>query len=183
MVEMLDKMRMDSARKNKRGIAFIIASIFLWLGIFLVHSTDLSIREKNLYTWYVTGCLMPFALLITKMLKIKFQNKENPINQLGLLITLNEMLYILIACWVCTAIPEKMVMVLAMIFGGHLLPFGWIYMSKSYTFSAIVITVGILVVGCVCSAKVVAGVMMFYEIIFAICLWLENKNTSTVFDL
>ncbi|MEE1258131.1 MAG: hypothetical protein UHN47_16695 [Lachnospiraceae bacterium] len=56
-------------------------------------------------------------------------------------------------------------------------------MSKSYTFSAIVITVGILVVGCVCSAKVVAGVMMFYEIIFAICLWLENKNTSTEFDL
>ena len=135
MVEMLDKMRMDSARKNKRGIAFIIASIFLWLGIFLVHSTDLSIREKNLYTWYVTGCLMPIALLITKILKIKFHNKENPLNQLGLIITLNEMLYILIACWVCFAVPEKMVMVLAMIFGASITFWLAIYVKKLYDFS------------------------------------------------
>ena len=183
MVEMLDKMRMDSAQKNKRGIAFIIASVFLWFGIFLIHSTDLSLREKNLYTWYVTGCLMPFALLITKMLKIKFQNKENPINQLGLLITLNEMLYILIACWVCTAIPEKMVMVLAMIFGGHLLPFGWIYMSKSYTISAIVITVGILVIGCKFTSEIVAALMVIYEIMFSICLWMENKKIIAEVDL
>ena len=48
MVEMLDKMRMDSAQKNKRGIAFIIASVFLWFGIFLIHSTDLSLREKQM---------------------------------------------------------------------------------------------------------------------------------------
>lgn len=176
MVEMLDKMRIDSARKNKRGIAFIIASIFIWFGILLVHCTDLSIREKNLYTWYVVAWLMPIAILITRMLKIKLQNKENPINQLGLIMTLNEMLYILIACWVCAVVPEKMVMVLAMIFGGHLLPFGWLYRSRSYIISSIVITIGILVVGSMFSSTVVAGVMLLYEMIFSVSLWMENKK-------
>lgn len=174
MVEMLDKMRIDSAQKNKRGIAFIIASIFIWFGILLVHCTDLSIREKNLYTWYVVAWLMPIAILITRMLKIKLQNKENPINQLGLIMTLNEMLYILIACWVCAVVPEKMVMVLAMIFGGHLLPFGWLYRSRSYIISSIVITIGILVVGSMFSSTVVAGVMLLYEMIFSVSLWMEN---------
>lgn len=176
MVEMLDKMRIDSAQKNKRGIAFIIASIFIWFGILLVHCTDLSIREKNLYTWYVVAWLMPIAILITRMLKIKLQNKENPINQLGLIMTLNEMLYILIACWVCAVVPEKMVMVLAMIFGGHLLPFGWLYRSRSYIISSIVITIGILVVGSMFSSTVVAGVMLLYEMIFSVSLWMENKK-------
>lgn len=177
MVKALDEMRLDSAQKNKRGIAFIIASIFIWFGIFVVHCSDLSMREKNLYTWYVVAWLMPIAMLLTRVFKIKFQNKENPINQLGLVITINEMLYILIACWVCAAVPEKMLMVIAMIFGGHLLPFGWLYKSRSYMVSSIMISVGILVVGCMFSAVVVAGVMMIYEIIFAMCLWLENKTT------
>ena len=88
---------------------------------------------------------------------------------------MNEMLYILIACWVYAEVPDKMVMVLAMIFGGHLLPFGWLYKSKSYTFSAILVTVGMLIVGCSFPAWVVAAVMMVYEILFSVCLWWENR--------
>ena len=33
---------------------------------------------------------------------------------------------------------EKMLMVLAMIFGGHLLPFGWLYKSKSYMYLSLI---------------------------------------------
>lgn len=176
MIQALEQMRLDSAKKNKRGIAFILASVFIWAGILIIQRLDLPIGQKSLYSWCMTACLMPVAMLITKMLKIKLQNKENPINQLGLLITLNQMLYILIACWVYAAVPEKLVMVLAMIFGGHLLPFGWLYKSKSYTVSSILITVGMLVVGCMFPAWVVAAVMLGYEILFSVCLWRENRE-------
>ncbi len=63
---------------------------------------------------------------------VNLQNNDNPLNKVGFLFTLNEILYILIVCWVYSAVPEKMLMVLAMIFGGHLLPFGWLYESKYY---------------------------------------------------
>ncbi|WP_455616578.1 DUF7010 family protein [Eisenbergiella sp.] len=70
--------------------------------------------------------------MITKLLGVNLQNNDNPLNKVGFLFTLNEILYILIVCWVYSAVPEKMLMVLAMIFGGHLLPFGWLYESKYY---------------------------------------------------
>lgn len=177
MVQALEEMRLDSAKKNKKGIAFILASIFVWFAILVIHRMDMPITLKNLYSWYATAVLMPIALIIMKLLKIKLQNKENPLNQLGLLITMNEMLYILIACWVYSAAPEKMIMVLAMIFGGHLLPFGWLYKSKSYTVSSVLVTVGILVVGCIFPSWVVAAVMFVYEIIFSACLWREISNS------
>ena len=44
------------------------------------------------------------------------------------------MLYLLIAMWIYAAVPDKMVMVIAIIFGAHLLPFGWLYDSKVYYF-------------------------------------------------
>lgn len=83
-------------------------------------------EKKNLYTWFAVAFLMPIAFLITKLLGVNLQNNDNPLNKVGFLFTLNEILYILIVCWVYSAVPEKMLMILAMIFGGHLLPFGWL---------------------------------------------------------
>ena len=80
--EMVDYLRRDSAIKNKKGIAFIGASVLVWFGILMVHLTALPIQEKNLYTWFVVALLMPLAIMITRILKIKFQNKDNPLNQL-----------------------------------------------------------------------------------------------------
>ena len=170
----LDEMRRDSAIKNKKGIAFIGASIFVWLGILLIHLTTMSIREKNLYSWYAVAMLMPCALGIMHLFKIKLKNKENPLNKLGFLITINETLYISIACWVYAAVPEKMLMVLAMIFGAHLLLFGWLYQSGSYYFSAVFVTVGALIIGCNFAPWVLAASMLVYEILLTLCLGMEN---------
>jgi len=43
---------------------------------------------------------------------------------LGVLFSVNQLLYLLIAMWIYPTVPEEMVMVLAMIFGAHLLPYG-----------------------------------------------------------
>lgn len=176
MIAVLDEMRTASAVKNKRGMAFILASVFIWAGILVIHLQPINIAYKNLFTWYAVAFLMPFALLFTKLLKLKLKNEDNPLNNLGLLFTINEAIYILIVCWVCSAVPEKMVMVLAMVFGAHLLPFGWLYKSKSYTVLSGVITVCSLVVGCLYSSWVVALLMLIFEVIFAGCLYLENRK-------
>ena len=75
---------------------------------------------------------MPLAYFVSKLIKVDFQNKGNPLTNLGILFSVNQILYLLIAMWVYGTVPEKMLMVIAMIFGAHLLPYGWLYKSKVY---------------------------------------------------
>ena len=86
------------------------------------------------------------------------------------------MLYILIAMWVFAAVPEKMLMVYTMIFGAHLMPFSWLYDSKSYLVLSIVIPIGALIIGLFFPPWVLAAVMIAVEVVFAICLHAECKK-------
>jgi hypothetical protein len=174
----LDEMRQDSAIKQKKGLHFILASVFLWAGILVIHLTTLPILTKNLLTFCFTAPLVPLAFLISKLIKVDFSNKENPLTNLGILFSLNQMLYLLIAMWIYNAMPEKMVMVLAMIFGAHLLPYGWLYKSKSYMVLSVIIPIGVLIIGLNFAPSVVAGAMVLIEIIFSLLLFFEVRKLS-----
>ena len=171
----LEELRFDSAAKQKKGLHFILASIIIWLAVFLVHLTSLPILTRNLLTFCFTTPLLPLAFLISKIIKADFMNKENPLTNLGLLFSLNQMLYLLIAMWVYPTVPEKMVMVIAMIFGAHLLPYSWLYRSRSYLVMAVIIPVAALLIGIKLPSPYVAGVMILFEIVFSLLLFLEVK--------
>lgn len=178
LVSSLQKLREDNIRKQKRGLHFIVASVFIWAVVLIIHISSLPIMSKNLFTFCCSTPLVPLAFLLSKILKIDFQNKENPLSGLGLLISLNQMLYILIAMWVYAAMPEKMLMVYAMIFGAHLLPYGWLYQSKTYYVFAIVIPLIVLLLGIYSSTFSIAIFMLITEIIFCILLIIENKKVK-----
>lgn len=89
---------------------------------------------KNLLTFCCSTPLLPLAYLLSKILKIDFQNRENPLSGLGSLVSLNQMLYLLIALWIYAAVPEKMLMVYAMIFGAIFCPMDG-YISPKVTIS------------------------------------------------
>ncbi|MDV3428989.1 MAG: hypothetical protein LIR50_18515 [Bacillota bacterium] len=174
----LEEMRKDCAIKQKKGIHFILASIIIWTAVLIVHLIDIPILTKNLLTFCCTAPLMPLAYLISKAIKVDFQNKDNPLTNLGILFSMNQIIYLLIAMWIYNAVPGKMVMVLAMIFGAHLLPYGWLYKSKSYTAFSVVIPVTALFIGCNFTAYIVAAVMVIFEIVFSFCLYHENREMS-----
>jgi hypothetical protein len=119
---------------------------------------------------------MPLAFMISKIIKVDFTNKENPLTNLGVLFSANQILYLLIAMWIYNAFPEKMVMVLAMIFGAHLLPYGWLYKSKSYIVLSIVIPIAALIIGINFPPYFVAGLMIMVEIAFSLLLSYEVKR-------
>ena len=172
----LDEMRLDGAIKQKKGLAFILASVIIWSAVFVLHLTALPILTKNLLTFCFTAPLMPLAFLISKIIKAGFTNKANPLTNLGVLFSVNQILYLLIAMWVYNAVPEKMVMILAMTFGAHLLPYGWLYQSKSYTVFSIVIPIAVLIVGVNSPPSTIAGLMIAVEIIFSLLLVNEIKK-------
>lgn len=178
----LDEMRKDSSVKQKKGLHFILASVVLWSAVLAVHLTGLPILTKNLLTFFITAPLMPLAYLIAKVIRVDFSNKSNPLTSLGVLFSANQMLYLLIAMWVYPTVPEKMVMVLAMIFGAHLLPYGWLYQSKSYYFFSVLIPILILFLGIRFQPYVVAGSMLVIEILFSLSLAYEVRGLSGMQD-
>ena len=173
--EVLDELREDNAKKQKSGLPFIIASIFIWSGIIVVCCMDLEPVMRNFLVFCMSTPLMPISYLAGRILKVDIFDKSNPIGNLGFIFTLNQMLYLLIVMWAFRAVPDKMVMIYAMVFGAHLFPYFWLYKNKYYLVSAIFIPVISLVLGCLFSATVVAGVLAFYELVFAICLAKSGK--------
>lgn len=174
LVSALQELRIDSIKKSKRGLSFICASVVIWTAILCVHLSPLPILTKNLLTFCCSAPLVPLAYFISKLIGVDFQNKDNPLTNLGILFSVNQMLYILIAMWVYAAVPEKMLMVYAMIFGAHLLPYGWLYQSKTYYVFSVLVPILALFVGCNYPTVTVAALMLAIEIIFCICLVIEK---------
>ena len=172
----LNELRRDCAIKQKKGLPFIMASVLIWTGILCVHLTGLPIVTKNLLTFCCTGPLLPLAFGISKLIGVDFQGKDNPLTKLGMIFTLNQILYLLIVMWVYAAVPEKMLMVFSMIFGAHLMPYSWLYLSKSYFAFSIAVPILSLILGMMFPPYVLAAVMIGVEIVFCTLLYLETRS-------
>ncbi len=174
--DVLDELREDDAVNQKYGIHFMLASIPIWIGICIVHTMPLSVINQNLCVFCFSALLVPLAYMIAKLLHIKFRYDENPLSKLGLLFTCNQILYILIAMWAYGQASDHFLMIYAMIFGGHLMPFSWLYKCKSYMVSSIVVSIGCLAFGCIFGAMAVAVFMLFHQILFSVILWKQYEK-------
>lgn len=170
----------EMTSKQQRGLHFILASILIWILVACVHATDLDPLTKNLLTFCCTAPLVPIAWVISRFIGVEFSDKESPFSSLGIILSCNQMLYLLIAMWIYGAIPDKMVMVIAIIFGAHLLPFGWLYDSKAYYIMSVVVSIGALIVGLIYSPFVLACTMIGVELLFSLILYLENKKAAAI---
>lgn len=172
----LDSLLLDSAVSQKKGQHFTLAAVLIWIAVLAIHMTDLPILTKNLYTFFCTAPLMPLAWSISRLINVDFTNKSNPLTKLGLLFSMNQMLYLPIVMWVFPTVPDQMLMVLAMVFGAHLLPYGWLYSSRTYTVSAVIIPIAVLIVGVSYPPAAVAVTMLAVMVVFNAMLHLEVRN-------
>lgn len=172
----LDELRNDCVLKQKKGLHIILASIVIWIAVLGVHLTNLPILTKNLLTFCCTAPLLPLSFIISKIIKVDFQNKGNPLTNLGILFSVNQILYLLIAMWIYPTVPEKMLMVIAIIFGAHLMPYSWLYKSNSYFILSIIIPITALIIGLNFEPFVLAILMIGFEVLFSILLINEIKK-------
>ena len=174
-----DEMRIDMARRGKRGLSFILASIIIWAIISMVWLLPLpNIPTRNFLTFCFAAPLIPLAFVMSRVIKAEFSVKGNLLNNLGILFSFNQLLYLLIAIWAFSGAPGKMVMIIAVIFGAHLLPFSWLYKSRAYLVMSILIPVLTTGVGWNLNAGqlfIIPIVMLFVEILFSAWLFIENR--------
>ena len=172
----LNELQKDCSKLQKKGLHFILASVLIWGLVLVTHLTNLDIGTKNIITFCCSAVLFPLAWGLSKVLKIDFEGKGNPLTKAGIIFSVNQMLYILIVMWVFAAVPDKMLMVYAMVFGAHLMPFSWLYQSKAYLIMSIAIPVLSLVIGLMFPPHVLAAVMVLVELLFSFLLYRECKK-------
>ena len=160
-----------------------MASVVIWMIIFFVQLGDRAIYTINLYIFISSSLLMPLAYLFSKIVKADiFKKTDNPISKLGFMCTLNQMLYILIVMWAYNQKPEAMMMLYAMVFGAHLMPFGWVYDSHAYIVASIVETIGALVLGVCLGSSVTAVFMAVMEVVLVAFLFLEIRKEHRIIE-
>lgn len=176
----LNELRDDCSKKQKKGLHFILASVLIWCAVLVIQLMELPVLTKNLLTFCCTAPLLPLAFLISKIIKVDFQNKDNPLTSLGILFSANQMLYLLIAMWIYPTIPEKMLMVLTIIFGAHLMPYSWLYRSQTYMIFSITVPIAALMAGLHFAPFVLAAMMVVFELAFSMLLIIENKRQGWI---
>ncbi len=177
--ELFVQMQERIIKSQKRGIHFIVASVILWTGISVIRMLDLPVMMQNMLTFCMSTPLMPIAYLASKLLKIPFQDKENPLSGLGIVFAVAQLPYLLIVMWIYRAAPNYMVMVYAMVTGAHFLPYGWYYRSKVYYTFAVMIPIVSLVIGCSFGSASTAICMTVMEFILVAALSVENRLRNT----
>ena len=109
-----------------------MASSVLWTIMLIAFLTSLDIATKNIIAMCCSALLMPVGVLFGKIIKVNIFSKENPLSSLSVVAALNQLLYLPIALWVMYAVPDKMIMVYAMVVGAHFLTYYWVYFSPTY---------------------------------------------------
>ena len=119
------------------------------------------------------------TLLFSKIIGAdSFKKSDNPVNKLGILCTCNQVLYLLIVMWAFSKNPEVMMMLYGMIFGAHLMPFAWVYESKTYLVMSIIVTLGSLLTACVFGNIVMGVFLVICQIITSVSLLAECRKLS-----
>ena len=178
-INCLDELKRDAKEIQKNGLPFMLSSVIIWAVILTIQFMKKQVVSLNLYTFMSSCLLMPLAFFFSKLIKADiFKKTANPVNRLGFLCTMNQTLYLIIVMWAYSKNPGAMVMLYAMVFGAHLLPFGWVYDSKAYIVISIIETIGAMITALVWGNVMAVAFMIIMEIILCIFLFTENRKLS-----
>jgi hypothetical protein len=173
----LQELKLASQKEQKKGLPFMLSSVIIWAIILYIRTLPQSLDTLNMYTLMCSCLLMPLSMYFGKLLNVHLIKKStNPIDKLGFLFTMNQTLYMVIVIWSFQANPKSLIMIYAIVFAGHLLPYSWIYESISYKIIAIIETIGII---CIFSFYNELAMILFViccQIILCVSLWIDVKK-------
>lgn len=172
----LERLKQNCIQEQKSGVHFILASVIVWLMITFIQMQNFTQIQKNWFIFIASALLLPCAFVISKCLHIQFQNKKNPLNSLGLYLSMNQMLYLLIAMWIFPIMPDKLLLILTIIFGAHLFPFSWLYQSRIYLVFSIFIPFSALLIDAKFGMIALSLFMIGTELLFSLLLLYQHRR-------
>ncbi len=118
---------------TKKGLPFILAGA-LYMFFASVVVLLMPIKSALMLCMVATGVIFPLAFGIATLLKVNPFAPFKPLSQLGTVLAAIQLLYwpVLIIIYIEASLWLPFAM--AVLFGSHFLPYGWLFKSKGYTF-------------------------------------------------
>lgn len=179
--EEFNELRNELSIKSKNGVDFIISACIIWLFIALLWTRQGSAYDKSVLTFIVGALMLPLALLLSKLLKTKWTNSNNPLQPFGLWLNISQLLYFPFLVYALAKAPEYFVMMYVIITGAHLFPYAWFYKTNIYAIFAGIIAVGAVILGLLLKPEltfVIPLFMSFCAAILAILLYCNSKRKA-----
>ena len=175
----LNVLKQEAQKLQGKGLPYMMASVVIWSLICLLNCMNLSVIWVNQFTFMTTCLLLPLAWIFSKLIGADiFRKTSNPISKLAFLCTMNQNLYLLIVMWACSKAPEAMIMLFAIVFGAHLLPFSWAYDNKAYVVIPIMETIGALGLGCIFGNRIMTAFMIIMQLVLCIILYVDVRKAN-----
>lgn len=179
--ENFDALRMDLSVKSKNGLDFILAATIVWLIIAYVWTLNFSAYNKSVITFIVGGLMMPLALLLSKLVKTSWVNKENPLQPLGLWLNFAQLFYFPFLIFTLVKMPDYFVMVYVIITGAHFFPYSWFYKTSLFALFAGIISMGALLLGLFLPVNEMYFIPLFMSVsllLLTLILYLDSRKKA-----
>ena len=180
--ENLNKLRTSLSINAKNGLDFTLSASIIWLLIGFVWALDQSSYNKSIITFMTGSLMLPLALLLSKLLKTNWTDKENPLQPLGLWLNFAQLFYFPFLILTLIKMPDYFVMVYVIITGAHFFPYAWFYDTKLYAVFAGIISIGALILGLILPYSLVFIIPMIMSamlLLLTILLYFDSKNKKT----
>jgi len=123
---------------TKKGIGLPIAGTVFWIAASWVFYL-VPFKLGGMVVMVATGLVFPLGILVSRLLKGDVMAKQPPLSDLGGILAAVQLFYwpLIILCYL--VLPVWLPFVMAVLFGSHFLPYGWLYQSRGYYFLGIVV--------------------------------------------
>jgi hypothetical protein len=177
----LKNMKLELAINAKSGVDFILSAGIVWFAIYFIWAMDFGSYDKSVLTFMVGAILLPLASGLSKLLKTNWKVKNNPLQPLGLWLNFAQLIYFPILIFILIKFPDYFIMTYAIITGAHLFPYAWFYDEMGYAVTAIILSVGSLLMTMNMDPETMWAIPLFTSIaffLFAIWLFMNLKKIS-----
>lgn len=177
--ETLDKLKIELSVNAKNGFDFTLAAGTIWAAISFIWTLDANAYNKSVLTFIVGGLMLPLALLLSKLLKTKWTNKDNPLQPLGLWLNFAQLFYFPFLIFILIKMPSYFVMTYAIITGAHFFPYSWFYRTSLYAVFAGIIVAAALFLGLYLPAGrmyLIPAFMSVMLFILSVLLYVDSRK-------
>lgn len=127
-------------RVTRMGLGMPIAGMVYWLAFaFLVSRYE--IQSAVYMSFFATGLVFPLGVLFTRMLGGDLFAKSPALGTLGVQLAAVQIFYWPVIIILASLAPRWTPYCMAVMFGSHFLPYGWLYRSRGYMVLTILTTV------------------------------------------
>jgi formate/nitrite transporter FocA (FNT family) len=135
-----DAERDDLARRTLKGIGMPVAGMLYWIGATFVLRAFPQ-KTALVVCFAMTGAVFPLGAALTRVMGGDLFAKSRSLTPLGIQLAAVQLFYWPVIIVVFRQAPEWTPYTLAVLFGSHFLPYGWLYASRAYALLAALVAV------------------------------------------